>query len=110
MLTPPALTPPHHHHPTHVLHYLVQYLDDHLHLPTIKKLPRTMPIVANPEAAGIVKGLGFSNVTVVDHGQTVEVANGRLRITATAGGWCGVVWSGVAWVAWVGWLRWRMGR
>ena len=70
-----------------------QYLDDHTHLPTLRKLPRSTPIVANPGAADVIRPLGFTDVTVIDHGQTVEAAGGRLRITATAGALVGPPWS-----------------
>ena len=65
----------------------MQYLDDHTHMPTLREMPRSIPIVANPEAAERIKPLGFENVTVLDHGQTVKVANGRLCITALPGVW-----------------------
>ena len=62
-----------------------QSLPDHTHLPTLEILPRDMHVVANPGAAKIVKGLGYKNVTVLEHGESTTVANGRLTITAVAG-------------------------
>ena len=62
-----------------------QSLPDHTHLPTLEILPRDMHLVANPGAAKIVKGLGYKNVTVLEHGESTTVANGRLTITAVAG-------------------------
>lgn len=50
-----------------------------------------MLIVANPEAAERIIPLGFTNVRVLDHGQTMEIAGGKLRITATAGAFLTVV-------------------
>ena len=51
--------------PTYQLINLPQYLDDHTHLPTLRKLPRSLPIVANPGAADVIRPLGFSNVKVL---------------------------------------------
>ena len=70
-----------------------QYLDDHTHLPTLRQFPRSVTIVANPGAAEVIRPLGFSNVKVLDHGETVEVADGKLRITASAGALVGPPWS-----------------
>uniref|UniRef100_A0A7R9VFK0 Metallo-beta-lactamase domain-containing protein n=1 Tax=Chlamydomonas euryale TaxID=1486919 RepID=A0A7R9VFK0_9CHLO len=72
---------------------LTQYLDDHCHEPTLQKVPRNMLIVANPEAADRIKPMGFTNVRVLDHGQTVAVADGRMTITATEGALVGPPWS-----------------
>ena len=59
-------------------------------MPTLSKLPKDIPVVTNAEAAEKIKPLGYTNVTVVDHGQTVEVAGGKLRITASEGALEGV--------------------
>ncbi|KAG1669006.1 hypothetical protein FOA52_000599 [Chlamydomonas sp. UWO 241] len=72
---------------------LTQFLDDHCHMPTLAKVPKSMLIVANPEAAERIKPLGFSNVKILNHGETVEVAGGKLRITATQGALVGPPWS-----------------
>jgi len=50
---------------------LSQYLDDHAHKPTLKVLPKNLAIVAQPEAAELARGLGFTHVTEIDHGQEV---------------------------------------
>ena len=42
-------------------------------------------MVANADAAARMVPLGFTNVTVLDHGKSVVVAGGRLKITATEG-------------------------
>lgn len=60
-------------------------MPDHAHLPTLEVLPRDLHVVANPAAAKIVQGLGYSNVTVLEHGESATVADGRLRVTAVAG-------------------------
>ncbi len=64
--------------PTHACIPAGQGLDDHAHLPTLRLLPRTLPLVASPEAAEKVRPLGFKSVTVLDHGQTVEVRGRQL--------------------------------
>lgn len=71
----------------------MQYLDDHTHIPTLRKFPRNILIVANPGAAEVIAPLGFSNVMVIDHGESVAVADGRLTVTATAGALVGPPWS-----------------
>jgi hypothetical protein len=71
--------------PNACLELFCQWLDDHCHMPTILKLPRDTMIVAGNETADILKPLGFSNIRILDHDQTIEVANGRLRITAVTG-------------------------
>lgn len=57
----------------------LQGLDDHTHMPTLRQFPKHVPVVAQPEAAEKIKGLGFKNVRVLDHGQSVDV--GKLRLT-----------------------------
>jgi hypothetical protein len=52
----------------------MQGLPDHTHMPTLELLPRETPIIANPDAAKKIKPLGFKNVTVLDHEQTVPVS------------------------------------
>ena len=42
-------------------------------------------MVASPTAARIAADLGFKRVYELDHGQEMTVADGRLRIRATAG-------------------------
>ena len=63
----------------------VQGLDDHAHKPTLQRLPKHKQVVASPAAATVAEGLGFTNVIGLDHGQTVQICDGRLSITATAG-------------------------
>eukprot|EP00798_Chlamydomonas_sp_ICE-L_P030459 gene30459-35469_t len=72
---------------------LSQYLDDHTHMPTLEALPKNIPVVANPEAADRIAHLGFESVTRLDHGQTVEVAGGKLKITGVPGALVGPPWS-----------------
>jgi L-ascorbate metabolism protein UlaG (beta-lactamase superfamily) len=50
---------------------LSQSLDDHTHHPTLKMLPKNIPVVAGPAAAEIARGLGFISVHSLDHGDQV---------------------------------------
>ena len=63
----------------------VQGLPDHAHVPTLRQLPKELPVVASPAAARIAADLGFKRVYELDHGQEMLLADGRLRIKATAG-------------------------
>ncbi len=72
--------------PIFISNLAVQGLEDHAHPPTLEALPRDLPIVAAPGAAAKCRSLGYSNVTELDHGQTVPVAGGRLTLTGTQGG------------------------
>ena len=102
----------------------VQGLDDHCHMPTLERLPRDIPVVAQATAAAACRygpfsmllmtgmshiqrhrddqhaqtrccsgsltaaarrQLGYTDVTELDHGQTVTVAGGQLKLTGTAG-------------------------
>ena len=62
-----------------------QGLPDHAHVPTLRQLPKELPVVASPAAARIAANLGFKRVYELDHGQEMTLADGRLRIRATAG-------------------------
>jgi L-ascorbate metabolism protein UlaG (beta-lactamase superfamily) len=63
---------------------LSQGLDDHCHTPTLQRLDRTIPVVASPTAAAVVKKLGFKQVATLEHWQNCEVSD-RLQITAVQG-------------------------
>jgi hypothetical protein len=62
-------------------------------MPTLRLFPKHVPVVANPSAAARIRPLGFRNVRVIDHGQSADVAGGRLRISATVGALVGPPWS-----------------
>ena len=62
-----------------------QGLDDHAHKPTLRRLPKDKQVVASPAAAEVAKGLGFTSVIALDHGETTSICNGKLQITATPG-------------------------
>lgn len=72
---------------------ITQGLDDHCHMPTLEKLPRDIPVVAQPDAAQKCRQLGYKNVTELDHGQTLTVADGKLSLTGTEGALVGPPWS-----------------
>jgi L-ascorbate metabolism protein UlaG (beta-lactamase superfamily) len=63
---------------------LSQGLEDHAHPPTLKKLDRTIPVVGSPNAAKVVRELGYTQVTALAHGQTFTL-NKSVEIQATAG-------------------------
>ena len=56
--------------PEHIdLILLSQGLPDHAHPPTLKALNREIPVVASPNAAKVVKELGYRQVTALEHGE-----------------------------------------
>ncbi|GBF97920.1 hypothetical protein Rsub_10593 [Raphidocelis subcapitata] len=72
---------------------LSQYLDDHTHMPTLERLPKNIPVIAQPEAAARIAPLGFTDVRTVAPGASIDACGGRLRVTATAGALVGPPWS-----------------
>ncbi|KAI3430563.1 hypothetical protein D9Q98_005156 [Chlorella vulgaris] len=72
---------------------LTQGIDDHAHKPTLKRLPKTLPVVASASGAAVARSLGFRSVTTLDHGQTLTLLDGRLTIQGTAGALVGPPWS-----------------
>ncbi|KAI8462622.1 MAG: beta-lactamase superfamily domain-containing protein [Monoraphidium minutum] len=72
---------------------LSQYLDDHTHMPTLERLPKSIPIIAQPEAAARIAPLGFTNVTPLAPGGALLACGGALRVTATGGALVGPPWS-----------------
>jgi L-ascorbate metabolism protein UlaG (beta-lactamase superfamily) len=63
---------------------LSQGLEDHAHPPTLKQLDHNLPVVASANAAKVVRELGYSQVTVLTHGETFKFAN-RVEIKAVPG-------------------------
>ena len=63
---------------------LSQGLEDHAHPPTLKKLDRDLPVVASPNAAKVVKELGYTNVTSLDHGEVFKLGE-QIEIKAVPG-------------------------
>jgi L-ascorbate metabolism protein UlaG (beta-lactamase superfamily) len=63
---------------------LSQGLEDHAHPPTLKQLDRNIPVVASPNAAKVVKELGYAQITTLNHSETFNLAN-RIEIKALPG-------------------------
>lgn len=63
---------------------LSQALPDHAHIPTLETLDRQIPVIASPNAAKVVNGLGYQNVTTLAHGDCFTVAE-SLKIQAVPG-------------------------
>ena len=63
---------------------LSQGLEDHAHPPTLKTLDKQIPVVASPNAAKVVKELGYATVTTLDHEESFELGN-RVSIKAVPG-------------------------
>ena len=63
---------------------LSQGLEDHAHPETLKALDHSLPVVASPNAAKLVTGLGYAQVTALAHGDGY-VLNERLQIQAFPG-------------------------
>lgn len=49
---------------------LSQGLEDHAHPATLKQLDKNIPVVGSPNAAKIVRELGYRQVTTLAHGET----------------------------------------
>ncbi|MEM9770666.1 MAG: MBL fold metallo-hydrolase [Cyanobacteria bacterium P01_D01_bin.73] len=62
---------------------LSQGLDDHAHKETLEAMDRSIPVVGSPNAAKVAEELGYTKVTALEHGETLEL--GSLTITATVG-------------------------
>jgi L-ascorbate metabolism protein UlaG (beta-lactamase superfamily) len=63
---------------------LSQGLEDHAHPPTLKQLDRNIPVVASPNAAKVVRELGYVQVTALAHGESFTFAN-QVEIKAVPG-------------------------
>ena len=63
---------------------LSQGLEDHAHPPTLKKLDHDLPVVASPNAAKVVKKLGYTNVTSLAHGEDFQLGE-QIEIKAVPG-------------------------
>lgn len=63
---------------------LSQGLEDHAHPPTLKQLDRAIPVVASPNAAKVVEGLGYTDITPLAHGETFTLDD-RVAIHAVPG-------------------------
>lgn len=63
---------------------LSQGLEDHAHPPTLKELDKEIPVVASPNAAKVVKELGYKEITTLDHAESFELG-GKVVIRAVPG-------------------------
>lgn len=59
-------------------------MEDHTHPPTLKLLDRNIKVVASPNAAKVVQQLGYTEVTVLAHGETFTF-NNQVEIKAFPG-------------------------
>ncbi|WP_320667058.1 MBL fold metallo-hydrolase [Prochlorococcus sp. MIT 1307] len=62
---------------------LTQGLADHSHKPTLKKLPRSLPVVGSPSAANVARSCDFEIVQELKPGETSQIK--ELKIEAFAG-------------------------
>ena len=63
---------------------LSQGLEDHAHPPTLKKLDKRIPVVASPNATKVVKELGYTTVTTLNHEESFELGE-KVSIKAVPG-------------------------
>jgi L-ascorbate metabolism protein UlaG (beta-lactamase superfamily) len=56
---------------------------DHCHVPTLRQLAKTIPVVASPAAGTLIRSLGFATVHIVQPWQSVQLRD--LQITAVPG-------------------------
>lgn len=63
---------------------LSQGLEDHAHPPTLQQLSRNIPVVGSASAAKVVKELGYTDVTILAHGESFTL-NHQVEIKATPG-------------------------
>ncbi len=63
---------------------LSQGLEDHTHPPTLQQLDRNIPVIASPNAAKIVRALGYTQVTALAHEESFTFAQ-KVKIKATPG-------------------------
>lgn len=59
---------------------------DHLHLPSLRRLPRTATLVVPAGAAGVVSGLGFARVIELQPGADLELRGVQVIAAATSHG------------------------
>ena len=62
---------------------LSQGLEDHAHPPTLRQLDKNIPVVASVNAAKVVREIGYSNVTTLEHHASFQW--GQIEIQAVPG-------------------------
>lgn len=63
---------------------LSQGIEDHAHPETLKRLDRSIPVVASPSAAKVVQAIGFESITTLKHGESFTLGQ-SVQIQATPG-------------------------
>jgi L-ascorbate metabolism protein UlaG (beta-lactamase superfamily) len=63
---------------------LSQGLEDHAHPPTLEQLDRNIPVVASPNAAKVVRELGYQQITVLAHQEKTTFSE-QIEIKAVPG-------------------------
>ena len=63
---------------------LSQGLEDHAHIPTLEQLDHDIPVVASPNAAKVVNGLGYKSITMLAHQEKITIDN-SIEIEAVPG-------------------------
>ena len=58
---------------------LSQGLEDHAHPPTLKQLDKNIPVVASPNAAKIVRELGYRDITVLEHQEIHQIEGVKIK-------------------------------
>jgi L-ascorbate metabolism protein UlaG (beta-lactamase superfamily) len=58
---------------------LSQGLPDHAHIPTLEALDRSIPVVASPNAAKVVKNLGYQKITALAPGESYDFAGVSIK-------------------------------
>lgn len=64
---------------------LTQYLPDHAHEPTLKRIDKATPVIAPAQAEALLSKLGFRNVTLLRPGETTTPVKNEPNVTITAG-------------------------
>ena len=59
----------------------------HPRRPTLRRLPKTIPVVASPAGAAVARSCGFRTVYELRPGQSLTLLGGRVTVQGTAGGW-----------------------
>ncbi len=62
---------------------LTQGQPDHAHLPTLKKIEKSIPVISSQAASRVVCQIGFTQVNTLKPGETFK--NNNLKIQATSG-------------------------
>ena len=58
---------------------LSQGLEDHAHPETLRALDKTIPVIGSPNAIKVVRELGFTDTTVLEHGQEQTLAGVTIK-------------------------------